>query len=536
MPFDITTEINPEILKALKELRPKLRLCGPLKILFVVDGSIDYGSGFGIGRVRDIINATTRGWVDFQVDAVFRSATTFNDTLLNKYHQVWLFGINGGNGSLSAAEQAAFLKWQNERQGGVFATGDHDDLGAALARQVPRAGTMRRWTTAQGVPPAGTEDRIDTNRPASANQMAPSFDEIPGSVQSDTVPQEIEWVTWMRSGGLFGWRAPHPVLCHPTRGPINVMPDHPHEGMCFDTATGNFQVDISSATEYPTVGVVRPLPKVIAYGHTLPDPPYHQAKRDTHPGTPMPAKRFPMISVYDGQQIGIGRVVVDSTWHHWMGMNINQLESAGTAVGAPAAAVANWEKIRAYFVNIAVWLATAQQRRCMNRFYLTASHFHYVGFEEFHPKASVVELGAALSRYLRRIWGPCWVRDWILDELLAIDPALIKVVRERYVLDTLPPRRPLPGPEPVCLTCPPWEALEQHVLGGIAAASIKLHAPMVQRYTQQRLIEFDLADKADADAIGKGVRAGLAHFEQALQRDLKAMKPMLTTLKAAAAD
>jgi hypothetical protein len=534
MPFDFTSTINPDILEALKELRPKLKLCGPLKILFVVDGGIDYGSGFGIGRVRDIINDTTRGWVDFQVDARVRSTTIFNDALLNQYHQVWLFGINGGNGSLSPAEQTAFQTWMDTRQGGVFATGDHDDLGAALARQIPRAGTMRRWTTAQQVPPGATEGRIDTNRPEDASQGPPQFDMIPGSAQGDAVPQPIEWVTWMRNGGILGWRAPHPILCHPRHGPIDVMPDHPHEGMCFDTATANFEVDVSNTVEYPSVGSVRPLPKVIAYGHTLADPPYHQAKRSTHPGTPMPAKRFPMISVYDGQQIGIGRVVVDSTWHHWMGMNINGIEAAATATGASAHAIANWEKIRTYFVNIAVWLATAHQRRCMNRWFLTAAHFSYVGFEELRPKASIYELGLAMSLHLKRWWGPCWVRDWIFDELAAIDIKLQRALRERFVLDTVPPRRQPPVPDPVCLSCPPWEALEIYVLGGIAQASIKQHAPIVERFMNKRELKLDLSDEADVKAIESGVRAGLASFEQALQGDLKSMKPMLASLKAAA--
>jgi hypothetical protein len=158
-------DLRPDVIDALKDAKLRLRLCGPLKILVVVDGSIGLGGGFGIGRVVDLLNATTRGWVDFQVTTQHRTATTFTDALLNQYHQLWLFGINGGTGSLSAPEQTALLKWMNERRGGVFATGDHADLGAALCRQVPRVGTMRRWTSAQGVPPRNPEGRIDTNRP-----------------------------------------------------------------------------------------------------------------------------------------------------------------------------------------------------------------------------------------------------------------------------------------------------------------------------------------------------------------------------------
>ncbi len=515
--------LNPAVLEALKEARPKLRLCGPLRILFVVDGSIDFGNFFGVGRVAEIVRSTTRGWVDFEVDTMHRSAVTFNDTLLNKYHQLWLFGYDGGSGSLSTAERTALLKWMNERQGGVFATGDHDDLGAALCRQVPRAGTMRRWTHAQGVPPGSGLDRVDTNRPATAAQRPPTYAVIPNEVQSDAVPQRIEWVTWMHSGaGLWQWRAPHPILCHPRHGPIDVMPDHPHEGRCFDTAPGHFEVDVSSATEYPTKSGVRPLPTVIAYGTTLPDPPYRLAKGDS------PAKRFPMISVYDGQQIGIGRVVVDSTWHHWMGMNINELEAAGTAPGASAQAIANWEKIREYYINIAVWLATAAQRRCMARWHLSTAHFSYVGFEEFRAGASLIELGQAWAQHLRPIFGPCWVRSLVLDLVLEVQPRLREWIFHEYLVEAGP--KPVP-PRPECLSCPPWDILEAMVLGGVVRASMKAHAKAVEQFKQQRPIQLPTDDRSDTEVLLGGSREGLAEFERALQADLARYKPVLAALK-----
>ena len=532
MEIQAIKDLRPDVVEALMEAKLKFRFCGPLKMLVVVDGSVGLGNGFGIGKVVDILNSTSRGWVDFQVTTQQRSATTFTDTLLNQYHQLWLFGINGGTGSLSGPEQTALLKWMNERKGGVFATGDHDDLGAALSRQVPRAGTMRRWTHAQGVPPRNPEGRIDTNRPEDNTQGPPTYDMIPDDAQSDAVPQVIEWVPTQRSGGLFGWHAPHPILCHPTHGPINVMPDHPHEGKCFDTATGHFEVDISSATEYPTsADGIRPLPQVIAYGHTLADPPYWHQKRSNHPGIPMPAKRFPMISVYDGQRIGLGRVVVDSTWHHWMGMNLDGLDAAASAPGASTQAVANWAKIRTYFINIAVWLATAHQRRCMTRFHLTTSHFQYVGLEEFDERTPLPELGLALSRHLRRHMGPCWVRNWVLDLVLEIDPRLHELLRRDYLLETVPPKAP-PRPEPVCLSCPPWDVLEAHVLGGIVRHSLKQNQPLLEQFIAQKTPSFRFDDKEDDAVLLDGVREGLESFDQNLQQDMKQLRPLLAALKA----
>ncbi len=515
--------LDPAVFEALKELRPRLKICGPLRILFVVDGSINYGNDFGVGRVAELLNNTTRGWVDFQVDTLHKSAVTFSDAFLRPYHQVWLFGYNGGSGSLSAGERTALQKWMDERRGGVFATGDHDDLGAALCRQVPRVGTMRRWTNAQSVPPGGGLARVDTNRPANAAQEAPTYAEIPNSAQSDAVPQRIEWVTWMRSGGgILRWRAPHPILCHPRHGPIDVMPDHPHEGMCFDTAPGRFEVDVSSATEYPTRDGVRPLPTVIAYGNTLPDPPYDFAKSDS------PAKRFPMISVYDGQAIDIGRVVVDSTWHHWMGMNINGLEAAGTAPGASAQAVANWEKIREYFINIAVWLATPQQRRCMARWYLTTAHYSYVGFQELRTARSLTELGRITALHLRPILGPCWVRQFVLDLVLEVHPRLRDLLGPTFLGEGFGGR---PASELAELSGPGWDAFEAHVLGAVMLSSMKQHAKSVELLLEHRKVDLPVDDAEEAEVLLGGAIEGLRAFEQAVQADVERIQPWLTTLK-----
>ena len=189
---------------------------------------------------------------------------------------------------------------------------------------------MRAWTNAQGVPPIGTPARIDTHRPANPAEMA-GTEVIEFSRQSDAVPQPIQWVPWLsfRHPWFTRWQRPHPVLCHPQLGPIDVMPDHAHEGVVFDhvaqPAVGLAAITLGnsynfgggvSGDEYPTVDGVQPLPMVIAHGRTLADPPLIHEKGDS------PAKRFAMISVYDGHRADVGRVATDSTWHHWMNINI----------------------------------------------------------------------------------------------------------------------------------------------------------------------------------------------------------------------
>lgn len=181
------------------------------------------------------------------------------------------------------AELASLAKWMNDG-GGLFATGDHSTLGEGLCSRIPRIGTMRAWSNVQGVPPANGETRIDTNRPFTADEIA-GTEIIEFDRQGDTLPQNIDWVPWY-THRHFPWtihRRPHPVLCHPELGPIDVMPDHPHEGVVFDhgaqpdvglaaiTLGNSYNFNGVTGEEYPTVGGIRPLPLVIARGRTLAD-------------------------------------------------------------------------------------------------------------------------------------------------------------------------------------------------------------------------------------------------------------------------
>jgi hypothetical protein len=65
---------------------------------------------------------------------------------------------------------------------------------------------------------------------------------------------------------------------------------------------------------------------------------------------------FGLIGVYDGDAIPIGRVVVDSTWHHWFSMNL---------VGLRDLAPAYYRNMQSYYRNVGLWLATPAQRVSM---------------------------------------------------------------------------------------------------------------------------------------------------------------------------
>lgn len=422
-------------------------------ILIVVESNIAVNptaDGFGISSVIDLIRNTQVGCMRFRVDIALRNGEAPNvvaaptihqpkyrgfrfdmvnagTPVIDKYEQIWCFGFKPSNsGSASdaeidlvssfpanASELAKLASWMKDNKGGLFGTGDHHFLGASMCRKIPRLGTMRRWTNADGVPPIGTPARIDTLRPPSAafEPGAPGGAAAMSNTpqQGDLTVQPIQWSTYQRSFWPFRWlKRPHPVLCHPTMGPINVMPDHAHEGLCVEAASINlaatYNFDGAGAqAEYPNAidGGAKPEPFMAAYGSNLGSPPYNFAK-----GAQPARGHNPMINVYDGHRAGVGRVATDSTWHHWMDVNIDNIRAANND---------DWKKISRYYINLAVWLnPPGKATHC---FYLSTviSHFQTPGFQEYMVDASVQELGQSLRTHLIHAYGPCWVTDRIWD-------------------------------------------------------------------------------------------------------------------------
>ncbi len=490
--FLASARINRAFVGPLTEaLKPVLALNTIVDILVVVDFNIATvpGEGFGVGSVIELIRASKVGCMRFRIDIALRGAGTpavvvpadpyaakyvnfrfdMQDgaaKVIDRYEQIWCFGFapnnSGGNSdapiqahpTASTDTELAYLaKWMKTKKGGLFATGDHDYLGASMCWRMPRIRSMRRWTNADGVPPIDTPDRIDTLRPPSP-AYEPGWPGGPlalgnGPHQGDLTPQPIDWEPWQRQRiSVFLEKVrPHPVLCHPTLGPIDVMPDHAHEGLCHDTGT----IDLDAAydfgegkeAEYPDAlnGGPKPEPTVIAYGATLASPPYVFSKG------PQPARsRFPMISVYDGHRAGVGRVATDSTWHHWFDVNIGDIKAENGD---------NWAKISRYYINLASWLSPpGYTTRCLY-FTTFVSHFQTPGFQEYAPRLTALELGGVLRRWIVRTYGPCWITQSLFD--------LLDELRFPYAeIDKIK----LPGPWP-CLTCPPFELFEDAILGGL---------------------------------------------------------------------
>jgi hypothetical protein len=570
--------------KAASLLQPLLR--PPIvRILMLVDTNVSYNQFyFGLSEVLDTLRTNREGFVTFNVTRAHRfqdpnkppagtpayalygphvenfrldttppiprfdasgkvvGTTPFN---LNDYDELWLFGFNSsrnkGNNSppspgappppaLTDSELAILFRWMDERDGGVLAMGDHEDLGASLCAEIPRVRSMRNWKYTSSIPSSAPQR--DPDDPNHDPREAPSVDgpfrhdtlrpglDVMGTAlneasrftfddESDDVPMQL------RLRNYFRFSAPrkleksiHPIMCGTfTKGPIQVFPDHPHEGEVVEPKdlgqTVSFQPPAAnpalftsySAREYPNLGA-RPLaPEIIAWAQVTPG----ITATSSFKGRADPVE-FGAVGAYDGHKVSVGRVVVDSTWHHWFDVNLTgrmnlftdipgnvesqdnrKLQGFTTAAGTP-----HLEKIRNYFRNVAIWLAPPKKQKQMVSAAMRKALLSPQLLEELRSDLPVATAGKRVRDVLTSLYGACAV-GWFLPILL--------------------PRFPKPSPlEPDKALFQEASAdiqgIEEMVLGGIAKELLT-----GQRLDVTRLGSLD--DKVLEDKVVLGAQKGL---------------------------
>ncbi len=503
-----------------------------LNILFVTDGTVA-----STNTVYEFMNNRTVGCTKYRVKraayADGNNALTIDDSpaanaphfanfrfnsnkpgggrVIDDFHVIYLFAVDSF-GTIPDADLAALHEWM-QAGGGIFATGDHSTLGVRLADKIPRVGTMRKWSNADGVPPGTGTTRIDTNQPDpnNAGQVNGTV-EIPNNAQSDAYPQPIDWLAFTRTRiSVFQEVVyPHEILCHPTLGPIDVMPDHPHEGECENPMTITMDANVNFATtaadtsEYPTHNGHQERPRIIARGRTSSQ--YKLAKDDVDP------KIFDMISVYDGHRSNVGRAVVDSTWHHWFDMNVDNLKAAGGN---------NWDKIGQYFLNVARYLAPPGKFRERCLLDIIDAQFDYPFNEEqlwTGISDDSLEVGSIFGETLKRRWGPCGVLRFTKLTICRIKPWLCKLLEEEILPDIDPQLPPKLGP--ICLTCPPFEVLSRMVLGEIVHATTPIREQLQARFKGEKCDDAFTIDELDKLVL-QGVESGVKKFQQRVGDDLE---------------
>lgn len=374
MPQDLNAE--PLITRELHNLstaeKPTIRI-----LLYTDDPELvveETGPPFGLGAMIDQIRSHPLAFANvltvLKSRYPNRTATPVQkiNTLLKEaedknepFDQVWFFGIHqinkanfrlriGGGGPESELDKAevAALRTRMDSGLGVLVTGDHANerptdaldnpdspctdrargeqflgLGRALGRCIPRAGMMRDW---EGDPTADPRRSFNTQVVTFGTSLTQR------AFQQDSVPQQLILKTFNERGKPSLEGRPHPLFFYRQGEAILLFPDHLHEGAV--TVPEKLEEDL-----WPrTADRFQPKPRVVAYGVD---------KRN--------AKKLKLIAVYDGDPAGAGRIVTDSTWHHYFNTNL----SAFPATSAPLTAA---DQIGQYYSNLVLWLTPRAKR------------------------------------------------------------------------------------------------------------------------------------------------------------------------------
>lgn len=503
-----------------------------VRILMVTDGLGSFGTAdFGLKALIDALAEPPGPWVRFGITTAHRKYDPdadlnnfdFTAQSLDGFDQIWLFGVERTSGpSLSEAELSTLSQFM-DGGGGVFATGDHEDLGVALCGSVPRVRSMRKWHWPKpgplGEPVAPSErgiDRLDTL--SAGPSPGVQFDD-----QSDDLPQQISpqmYPTWALAWKIPRYVHPHPVLCGP-RGVITVLPDHPHEGECYvpDDLTTDFTFDGYSTEEYPAGSDgTRLAPEVIATSVV------RGGRTEADVKGPVNPRQFGAIGVWDGHRVKRGRVLVDATWHHFFNINLVGYPASPDPakqlgfLASPAGRAA-FEDIKSYFRNIAVWLARPARQVCMRRRALWAVRWNHRIFMGLQPEylegglktldlPELLRVGEAARDALGGLASRCQVLTWSIGILRELKPLPFEITDP--LVDPWSPNTPEPEPDPV-----PWlyaNALPDAVLGGAVYA-------IGERF---RLPDAEMADRAEEldwdELLAPAAEVAVREVGKALQR------------------
>ncbi len=523
---------------------PNLPPCR-LKILMVADGypaaflNISFSHAyFGLSAVLDTLRENPEYFVKFDVTRAHRQTDDFKPDPetqpveherygphyenfrfdqpgfdINEYDQVWLFGARQERiitvapddpDRLTDAELAILAAWMDSG-GGLFAAGDHATLGSTMCSRVPRARSMRKWSLGQEPPqPEGVNrhDSLETGHDPSY-----TFDD-----ESDDIPMSL----LLKYYPLSSWspftsqKAPHPLLCG-SGGPIDIFPDHPHEGEVIPEEAIDLTQTVSfadySADEYPTLDGVLPTPEVVAWATVHAD---HTATTDRNKG-PANFRIYGAVGAYNGHAAGVGRVSVDSTWHHWFDVNltgrpVELLDSPPfdntnpKTMGflATASGRQSYARIQEYFRNTAMWLASESKQRCMFLRAVWGAVLRYPAVERLSLDMATWQLGQFVRDVLGRRANQCLLAEWLID---LYPPTIFDMFGE-------------PGDQPdTRLTLPPWDAVEIYALGGITRE-------LLGRAYGLAAGQEDLDEETLAAAFVEGARTGLSELLQQVETSM----------------
>lgn len=338
-----------------------------------------------------LVNRSTARHADNKLDAVLANGS---------FDEIWFFGAHQGNtpgepqSELDASEVNALYAWMRGSApdgsdgGGVLMTGDHANplppnfvadndgpcgsvgasvdflgLGRAIGHCVPRAGMLRSW---EGPPTFRGTD---------------SFSTLAGrGYQMDRTPQDLFLEHLNFDGEPDPNGEPHPLFFYGPDEFIRVFPDHAHEGAVVIPET------LDESWPPALDGGGRTRPHVVA------------RSRDNRNDN-----LLNILATYNGDLAGVGRIVADSTWHHYTNLNL-----LGFPNPAPEGTVA--DQIGQFYANLAVWLAPRSKRLAMG-LAMSARAARYAFMQE--PIADVEGITQAAKSLLSKSASACEAHELV---------------------------------------------------------------------------------------------------------------------------
>lgn len=387
-----------------------------IKVLIVVDGGINFGrSSYGLSLFLDALKEYSPT-IDFQITKATRNAsdkdahhTRFsfeifeNGPKLDDFHEVWLFGSESDLKKKLTKKELKILAKFMDCGGGVFATGDHEALGAAMCGEVPRVRFMRKWFFKPSIPPCQPEAIPRDNELRHDTTNRGDDYEFEYTDMMDDYPQMIFPKLDTEVKTCCSKPRPHFVLTNlkdPLRfdDPIRFLPDHSHEGECYvpEKLDHRFKFCGYEGEDFPPgADGERIKPEVIARA-LVP----HPHRTQWNPTINLPTTQvasFGVVGAYNGHRVGRGRVIVDSSFHHFVNFNLTGLANSRDDVNENKGQRA-YKQIKTYFGNIGLWLSRTTMQREVYMRALVASLSAYPLIEEILTSRTEINTGCPSLR------------------------------------------------------------------------------------------------------------------------------------------
>lgn len=299
---------------------------------------------WGLSELKKLIEHKTRGVAETEITLINRhlKKQPLTHKLLCRFDVLFIFGFLTDREKpyeLSTDEIIVLKEWM-DRGGGLLMSIDHAagackdpdhrnyfTHGRSLGEPIVRAGKMFCW---QGPPTACGGGRLDLrdNFNTCGNAAPEKLDDI--DCQSDATAQELDLPDPLHR--LFWWQ----LDGSENMKPIERFPDHPHEGKLLIP-------DTTPNDEWPANSP----PVVIAANGT--DKRFRDAPRT-----------YKLVAAFDGHQAAIGRIVADSSFHHYLNINLIGIPGRDSA-GLPIPN-SDLDQIAQYYGNLALWLTPASLR------------------------------------------------------------------------------------------------------------------------------------------------------------------------------